>query len=859
MSILARARSSYLVMLSFVLLLCCGIAAVSIQWEQNRSDRWVRHTMEVQNRLSQVRILRLRAEVAWRGFLLTRNAQDLAVARTARKAVSQNLPRLASLTKDNPRQQINLVALGRAMQRQFDEMEFIAVLVRAGRDTDAIMTLDSAASRNANTKIIELVERANDEESRLLERREVRSSWLQKFARGALGTSVLLILLMAAIVWRDRMLRMQALREANDELAEDIYERELVEAQLQLLATNATDAVFRVGLDGTFRYASPSVQRVFGVDPSEVVGQNVGLGVHPEDLPALEEGMEQLNSGEHEGLSLTYRTIRRDSPEGWRWVESNIGLVRGANGQPAEIISSVRDISERKQLEFELVAARQHAEWAAHAKSNFLANMSHEIRTPMNGVIGFADLLLAADLAPEQRRQAELIADSGRAMMRLLNDILDLSKIEAGQMQIAHEAFDLRHALRSCVRLVTPAVQQKGLKLNVDIADALPTMVSGDGLRLRQIVLNLLGNAVKFTPNGLITLRVRPLEKDAATISIEVEDTGIGIARDRQAAIFESFVQAEDTTASRFGGTGLGLPISARLAELMGGLLRLDDEIGGGSRFVLTLPLRPTNQSNENILQPVSATTARPASVLAPPLLSEAIDRGRVLVAEDHDVNQLLITAMLKQLGWDVDVVANGAEAIAMVETARGADRPYQLVLMDIQMPNMDGLEATRRLRAQGIAASELPIVALTANAYADDVAACLAAGMQEHLAKPVTLASLGEVLSRWIERQAVAESPDVRVPKDTMLSPEIRQRFAARKQETLALLDALIERGLFSDIELVEASDLLHKLAGTAAMFKEEELGDRARALENGISEWDSEGRPDRIRAAVQAIRKAA
>lgn len=859
MSVPIRARSTYFVVLSFVVLLCCGLAAANIQREQNRSDRWVRHTMDVQNRLSEVRILRLRADVAWRGFLLTRNSRDFAVAHTARRAVSKKLPLLASMTRDNRVQQLNLAALERATQRQFDEMEVLTTLVRGGRGVEALKILDSVGSRAASIKVTELVERANNEETRLLQRRKLRSSWLQEVARGAFGASVALILLMAAIVWRDRMLRMQALHDVNDKLADDIYERELVEAQLRLLATNATDAVFRVGLDGSFRYASPSVQQVFGVDPSEVMGHHVGLGVHPDDLPPLEKAMKLLISGANERLSLTYRTTRRDSPQGWRWVESNVGVVRGEDGRPSEIISSVRDISERKQLELELVAARKNAESAAHAKSSFLANMSHEIRTPMNGVIGFTDLLLASDIAPEQRRQAELIADSGRAMMRLLNDILDLSKIEAGQMQIADEVFDLRHAMRSCVRLVTPAVQQKGLKLNVDIAAGLPTMVLGDGLRLRQIVLNLLGNAVKFTPNGSITLRLKRSKNDASTISVEVEDTGIGIARDRQAAIFESFVQAEATTASRFGGTGLGLPISARLAHLMGGQLRLDDETGGGSRFVLNLPLRPSNEGHVDVMQAVRAVRARPAASSPRPSSRDAVDRGRVLVAEDHDINQLLITAMLKQLHWDVDLAADGADALAMIDKARGTDRPYRLVFMDIQMPILNGLEATRRVRAQGIAADELPIVALTANAYADDVAACLAAGMQEHLAKPVTLVTLGGVLSRWIRMQTVAETPVVLLPEDALLSPKIREQFAARKQTTLESLDALVKRGLFSDIELVEASDLLHKLSGTAAMFQENELGDRARELEYGIEQWDSRHRANRIRAAVQAIREAA
>jgi CheY-like chemotaxis protein len=290
----------------------------------------------------------------------------------------------------------------------------------------------------------------------------------------------------------------------------------------------------------------------------------------------------------------------------------------------------------------------------------------------------------------------------------------------------------------------------------------------------------------------------------------------------------------------------------------MGGKLTLDDEIGGGSRFVLTLPLRIGEQEDSDATLPAPGMETGLAPFVGA-RSNEAEDRGRVLVAEDHDVNQLLIVAMLEQLGWAVDIAADGSEAIAMVHAARERNQPYRMVLMDVQMPVLDGPEATRRLRAQGIEASELPIVALTANAYADDIAACLAAGMQAHVAKPVTLASLDAVLREWSEPFGVPTIPAIAEPPTAVPKSNIRERYSARKQETVEALDLLVRRGLFSDTELAEVSGLLHKLAGTAAMFQEADLGDRARDLEDGIEEWDGEDRPDRIRAAVQAIREAA
>jgi PAS domain S-box-containing protein len=398
MSVLSRARSSYLVFLCFGLLLCCGLAVTALRSLQDHSEQWVRHTMDVQARLAATRLMGLRAEVARRGFLLTRNSRDLTAARRARRQAEGQLGALVAMTRDNPRQQRNLAMLRAATERRYTDMERTFELVLRGRRDDATRIIDGSGSRSGGARITELNDRINGEEARLLQGREQRSAHLQNLAGGVLGVSLMLILLVAALVWRDRLLRLRALRDANDELAADIHKRELVEAQLQLLATNATDAVFRVGLDGTFRYASPSTSLVFGVDPEQVVGQDLMLGVHPEDVAALANALRLLSGGSRERLLLTYRTIRRDAPGTWRWVESNVGLVRDENGKPLEIISSVRDITERKQLELEVEAARLRAESAAQAKSTFLANMSHEIRTPMNGVIGFTELLLAGSL-----------------------------------------------------------------------------------------------------------------------------------------------------------------------------------------------------------------------------------------------------------------------------------------------------------------------------------------------------------------------------------------------------------------------------------------------------------------------------
>ncbi len=630
-------------------------------------------------------------------------------------------------------------------------------------------------------------------------------------------------------------------------IVQDITDQVEAEAQLQerearfrLLTDQASDMISLQDSAGRCLYMSPSARTVLGYDPAEMVGTTADAFVPEEDHAVLERHRADLMSGEP-GQVWTARFRMRHHDGRLVWIEAAARIADYQ--QEARIIVVCRDVSDQVYAEDELRAARQQAEAAAQAKASFLANMSHEIRTPMNGVMGFTELLLAGELSDEQRQRAEMIADSGRAMMRLLNDILDVSKVEAGQMTIADEPFDLVHTLKACMKLVAPALATKGLEAICEFDDALPKLVRGDGLRLRQIVLNLMGNAAKFTAEGSVTLR-SSATADGASMVIAVEDTGIGISADRQAAIFEPFVQADGGISPRFGGTGLGLSISIQLARLMGGDLRLESLAGRGSNFILTLPLVPAGTQPDAV--PLASTAAT---------VNDSVPTGlRILVAEDHDVNQLLMTDMLSQLGVRSDIAVDGAEAVEMAQAARASNDPYAILLMDMQMPKVDGLEATRRIRSCGITAATLPIVALTANAYSDDISACLDAGMQDHLAKPLSLVDLERTLQRWAIRPTQAASAPA-----PSISPQIIDRYRARRAETLQALDRLVREGRFENAELAEVAGMLHKLAGTAAMFGDGALGEEARLLEDGLESWCDEDRPDRIRLAVEAISRVA
>ena len=513
-------------------------------------------------------------------------------------------------------------------------------------------------------------------------------------------------------------------------------------SELRLITENISDVVYRIGLDGTHLYATPSVREVLGHSPAAVVGRRMGDRIHADDRARVQEAFQSLVRGEKDQISIAFREFPSDPSRDMIWLEANSRLLRDRKGQPQEIVSALRDVTHSKTLELELLEAGSRAEAAVRAKSQFLANLSHEIRTPMNGVIGLADLLLGHELDPVSRRYVETIAQSGQTMMALLNDILDMAKIDAGRLHVSHEAFDLRECLDGSLRLMTASALGKGLDLQQDFAANLPQRIVGDSLRLRQVLANLIGNAVKFTSNGFVRLGAR---RDGDRLVITVADTGIGIASDQQSRLFEEFVQADVTVAGLYGGSGLGLCISRRLAEAMGGQLSLQSEAGRGTILTLTLPVCEC------------ASEAAPAKAVVSAVTPVTGQGFHLLVAEDNHTNQIIMQAMLQRLGHQVEVAGCGEDVLEKVEQAQSAGHPFDGVLMDIQMPGMDGLVATRRLRELGHDAAHLPVIAVTANGYAEDIDECLRAGMQGHLVKPVRVHTLADELERMIVRRAAA------------------------------------------------------------------------------------------------------
>jgi PAS domain S-box-containing protein len=614
--------------------------------------------------------------------------------------------------------------------------------------------------------------------------------------------------------------------------------------QVDLLADNITEAVLRYGLDGTCTYASPSVHEVLGVPPETFVGKPVTARLHPETRDRAVLALGRLLDGISDKERVTYRRFK-DNPDGTPvFLEADCAIIRNPDtGQREGVVVAARDVTERVELELLLTRARRHAENAAQAKSEFLANMSHEIRTPMNGVLGFAELLLQGELDPQQQRYAEMIVQSGRSMMMMLNDVLDLSKIESGQLSIDEAPVDLDATLAECAALHRQAAEKKGLSLAFDgDPDAAGLWLLTDGLRLRQIVLNLLGNAVKFTEAGTIRLSWR---REGKEVRITIADSGIGISAGRLETIFQPFVQGESDIARRFGGTGLGLSISRQLASLLGGRIEVESTPGEGSRFTLLLPARiaapPAAEPDDIMPGPLSLRS--PAGDDPAPDLPRA---SRILLVEDHDINRTLVTEMLERCGQEVAIAHDGNEAIAMVIDSILRGQLYDLVLMDVQMPGCDGYAATRAIRAEGIGPDVLPVVALTANAYPEDIAAARTAGMQAHLAKPIALAQLVRALQRWLPT-TIVEEPTVEAARTAAaaaaasLSPRLVARWEARRHEAVeAVRTALRDGTLAAPQAEARAAErlamLLHKVAGTAGMFGEAALGEAAAALERAL-----------------------
>ncbi len=507
------------------------------------------------------------------------------------------------------------------------------------------------------------------------------------------------------------------------------------EARYRLITETATDMISQTScLDGRLTYLSPAVERVTGFTPAELVGQRMQAFVHPEDLPGFMGAFRDLMAGSRrEGRAIRFRSRHKDGA--WLWLESNPRLVRAPDGTPTDIIDVTRNVCEQEALRARLTEARAEAEKLAEVKSEFLANMSHEIRTPLTAVLGFTGLLEErGDLAPEAAAQVGRIAGAGRALLAIVNDVLDFSKLEAGEMTITPCPTDVGMVAREVLEMFVFQAKAKSLELRFDVVSDIPECVSLDADRLRQILTNLIGNALKFTEEGSVTVRLG-YDNGAERLCVDVADTGPGIAAGMRERLFQRFSQIDGSSTRTKGGTGLGLAICRSLAEAMGGSVALQSRVGRGSTFRVELAAPITEAILLNDAGRVDAA---------------ALDGIRVLVADDNRANRELARAILEPAGVEVSEACNGAEAVAVALTL-----PVDVILMDLHMPGVGGRAATAEIRRGGGPNQDVPILAFSADSEVEEDGLSGSRLFDGQISKPVSPQQLLNAL-----RKAVFDEP---------------------------------------------------------------------------------------------------
>ena len=529
----------------------------------------------------------------------------------------------------------------------------------------------------------------------------------------------------------------EALRQ-SEELHRKLY-KEANEARehYRSLLESIPDSIVIYDMEGRVTFVNDAFARTFGWRLDELVE---GVPYTPES--EREITMKNVERVIGEGVSVNHFETKRLAKDG-KSVDVSISASRFNDhcGKPSGMVVILRDISDRVRLANQLVLAKEAAEAADRAKSQFLANMSHEIRTPMNAIVGLSHLALQTELTPRQRDYQQKIQSSADSLLRLIDDILDFSKIEAGKLDFEKRVFSLSEVLDNVASIATVKSNEKGLAFALNMSDAIPPYLEGDSLRLRQVLTNLVSNAVKFTREGEVRLDVEPeRETESETIlRFTVRDTGVGMTLEQIDNLFQLFYQAESSITRKYGGTGLGLAISKRLIHMMGGEIRVESEPGSGSRFTFTARFgKPTGEM---------AAALDTVDIKRVPELLAGL---RLLLVEDNEINLQVVSELLDKVGVEVAVARNGREA---VELASGES--FDLVLMDMQMPVMDGLSATREIR-KGPASDRLPILAMTANVMAGDREKCYEAGMNDHIGKPIKPAELYEILIRWFRKDLV-------------------------------------------------------------------------------------------------------
>ncbi|MCQ6562039.1 response regulator [Paenibacillus mendelii] len=556
------------------------------------------------------------------------------------------------------------------------------------------------------------------------------------------------------------------LERMNRELMRTAYQLNKTQVMARVIQETTGDTMITFDDEGLILAVNPALTPMFGYLESDVIGQSIA-----ELIPCFGEGMfKSLAAGEAAGKRVELTPVRKDGRRFPAEVQTGMAMV----DEERIYACTISDMTERKRFEQELMNAKEEAEIAARAKTDFLAMVSHEIRTPMNGVLGMTGLILETELDDEQREYAEIIRKSGDALLTVINDILDYSKIESGKLELEEIPFQIEMVIAETFELFTAKSKQLALELSCEFDPTLPPIVIGDGMKLRQVLINLVGNAVKFTPQGSIKVSVRLLEQreDAIEMEFTVQDTGVGIPEEKLPLLFQPFSQVDTSLTRRYGGTGLGLAICKNLVELMNGTIDVTTKVDVGTTFRFTVTMKPqgapTDNDHRNMSKTINFTCPSAPSRISTdsqdgPISFTAfleqtseepgsavtkrspVYKTSILIADDNEVNQKLTLYLLNKLGITADLASDGQEAVM-----KASQKAYDLILMDMRMPILDGLEATRQVLAAAQPDHAPIIVAMTANVLPADRERCLAAGMTDFLGKPIQLDTVKRLLQRY-------------------------------------------------------------------------------------------------------------
>jgi len=599
------------------------------------------------------------------------------------------------------------------------------------------------------------------------------------------------------------------------------------ESRIRAIVNTAVDGIITANDRGIIQSFNPAAEKLFGYTQEEVIGKN------------LNTLMPSPYREEHNTYLANYRAtgIRKVIGKGREAVARrkdgttfpmDLAVSEMRLGKQRIFTGIVRDITQRKEFEKQILEAKEAAEKANQAKSEFLANMSHEIRTPMNSIMGFTEILLDEELSAEHRELLETIRKSANRLLNLINDILDLSKIEANSLELEKIPFDLKSLVLDVCQVIRPLVGEKPIKIRSDIQDTPWDVLTGDPTRIRQVLLNLLGNAVKFTEKGEVRTSVRFLEEsdDHIMVEIAVSDTGVGISEETLETIFAAFTQADGSTTRKYGGTGLGLTISQRLIRLMGSEITVESHEGMGTTFRFEIRLEKGEKSHH---------AGTEATHPAPPVELKEL---KILLAEDDTVSQKLAILILEKMGHKVDLAINGTRAQEMGKAHR-----YDIILMDIQMPEMGGIEATKKLRLAGV---RTPIIAMTASVMQDERRSFVEAGMDDYVAKPIKREILREVLNRHAgPKLSIEATNDSMLPssetvrEELGLDPEeyreILMGFFEDQKKGMEELEDALSQG---DTELI--ARLAHKMKGSALNLRLDAMAQPAASIEKAAKEGE-------------------